>query len=126
MDYAIYKSDGSFLMNVTCSSESLTAMIPDDGYSVEGKQSVLSAFIGGELVKPSDEEIESETHAINLAVFREDRNKQLAKTDWTQSNDSPLSEDKKTEWQTYRQALRDMPTQDGFDPLNPSWPEQPS
>lgn len=29
--------------------------------------------------------------------------------DWTQAADSPLSESKKAEWRTYRQALRDFP-----------------
>jgi|TARA_R100000479_G_scaffold176142_2_gene129271 hypothetical protein len=37
------------------------------------------------------------------------RNKKLKASDWTQSPDSPLSETKKTEWATYRQALRDVP-----------------
>jgi len=29
--------------------------------------------------------------------------------DWTQAADSPLSDTKKAEWATYRQALRDLP-----------------
>jgi hypothetical protein len=28
------------------------------------------------------------------------------------------------EWRTYRQALRDLPAQDGF-PTNVTWPEKP-
>lgn len=28
-------------------------------------------------------------------------------------------------WLTYWQALRDMPNQEGFDPVNPVWPEMP-
>ena len=34
----------------------------------------------------------------------------LNSSDWTQTPDSPLSDTKKQEWQTYRQALRDLPT----------------
>ena len=30
-------------------------------------------------------------------------------SDWTQGNDSPLSDSKKAEYVTYRQALRDLP-----------------
>lgn len=41
---------------------------------------------------------------------REVRSDKLALCDWTQAADSPLSESKKAEWTTYRQALRDMPT----------------
>lgn len=37
------------------------------------------------------------------------RNSRLTKSDWTQAADSPLSEEKKTEWANYRQQLRDMP-----------------
>ena len=45
---------------------------------------------------------------VELLMLREERNKKLAATDWTQFNDSPLSDSKKTEWSTYRQALRDI------------------
>ena len=37
------------------------------------------------------------------------RNGKLADSDWTQFVDSPLSDVKKAEWVTYRQALRDIP-----------------
>ena len=36
------------------------------------------------------------------------RNHLLTESDWTQLNDSPLSEDKLAAWSTYRQALRDL------------------
>jgi hypothetical protein len=39
---------------------------------------------------------------------RTTRNKLLADSDWTQMNDSPLSNEDKTAWATYRQELRDM------------------
>jgi len=39
---------------------------------------------------------------------RTTRNKLLADSDWTQMNDSPLSNEDKTSWATYRQELRDM------------------
>jgi hypothetical protein len=39
---------------------------------------------------------------------RTKRNKLLADSDWTQMNDSPLSNEDKTAWATYRQELRDM------------------
>ena len=34
----------------------------------------------------------------------------LNMSDWTQAADSPLTNSKKAEWATYRQALRDLPT----------------
>lgn len=38
------------------------------------------------------------------------RNFELAKSDWTQIDDSPAD---KAAWATYRQALRDLPAQGG-------------
>ena len=37
------------------------------------------------------------------------RNNKLSACDWPQTADSPLSDSKKAEWATYRQALRDIP-----------------
>jgi hypothetical protein len=56
-------------------------------------------------------------------VIREERNKLLAESDWTQSADSPLSDSDKTAWATYRQSLRDVTTQS--DPFNITWPTSP-
>ncbi len=50
---------------------------------------------------------------------RSDRNKRLSDCDWTQLADSPVD---KAVWATYRQALRDVPSQAGF-PWNVQWPE---
>ena len=44
-----------------------------------------------------------------LEILRNKRNALLKESDWTQLNDSPLSDTKKAEWQTYRQTLRDLP-----------------
>ena len=41
--------------------------------------------------------------------FRNIRDSLLSRCDWTQSPDSPLTEEKKDEWATYRQILRDLP-----------------
>lgn len=44
-----------------------------------------------------------------LEILRNKRNALLKESDWTQVNDCPLSDPQKAEWQTYRQALRDLP-----------------
>ena len=59
----------------------------------------------------------------------EKRNGKLRACDWTQIPDSPLTEEKKAEWATYRQALRDTTSnlKDDFDtPDGFAWPTQPS
>jgi len=48
------------------------------------------------------------------------RDSLLAKTDWRASSDLTLS----AEWATYRQALRDVPSQAGF-PNSINWPTEP-
>tara|TARA_B110000305_G_scaffold191761_1_gene214619 strand:- start:68 stop:442 length:375 start_codon:yes stop_codon:yes gene_type:complete len=57
--------------------------------------------------------------------IREERNKRISACDWTQLPNVPLPGAKKYEWETYRQALRDI-TQTTEDPSNPVWPIQPS
>jgi len=52
---------------------------------------------------------------------RSDRNARLAKSDWTQLADAPVDVGA---WTDYRQALRDVPDQDGF-PWSVEWPEKP-
>jgi hypothetical protein len=52
---------------------------------------------------------------------RSQRDKLLSESDWTQVDDAPVD---KAAWATYRQALRDIPQQDGF-PATVVWPTQP-
>tara|TARA_Y100001973_G_C5171832_1_gene319539 strand:- start:78 stop:335 length:258 start_codon:yes stop_codon:yes gene_type:complete len=40
--------------------------------------------------------------------IRQKRNSRLLETDWTQINDSALSDSKKEEYKIYRQSLRDL------------------
>ena len=56
---------------------------------------------------------------------RTDRDARLTACDWTILPDSPLTTEEKTAWQTYRQALRDIPTAEGF-PHSHTWPTKPS
>ena len=53
--------------------------------------------------------------------IREKRDDLLLETDWTQNPDVPDAT--KAKWQTYRQALRDVPSQS--DPYNITWPTKP-
>ena len=55
----------------------------------------------------SAEEIQANDDA-EATKNRTDRDALLADCDWTQMPDSPLTDAKKTEWATYRQALRDL------------------
>ena len=53
--------------------------------------------------------------------IRQERNTLLADCDWTQVSDAPINQ---VAWQTYRQALRDVTSQEGF-PYDVTWPTKP-
>lgn len=60
--------------------------------------------------------------ASYAAATRARRDRLLAACDWTQVSDAPVDA---AAWATYRQALRDVPQQEGF-PENITWPEAPA
>lgn len=70
----------------------------------------------------TQQEIQNEIENAWNSV-RRNRNRYLLQSDWTQVADSPLTSQKQTEWQTYRQELRDVTTQQN--PFNIQWPTPP-
>jgi hypothetical protein len=64
---------------------------------------------------------EAEENDRKAAEVRAERNAKLTATDWTQVADAPVD---KSAWATYRQALREVPTQAGF-PNTIVWPTDP-
>ena len=67
--------------------------------------------------EPTDEDF-----AVHV---RAERDSKIAATDYLAMPDYPLSDEDKAAVMAYRQALRDVPTQDGF-PREVVWPEVPS
>ena len=121
--YTIYtKSSGEIRKCVSASEEDIVHMydahteniIPgfyDPGtYKIEGGEGVL-------LVETEDWDF----------FNRDKRNYELSMSDWTQVPDSPLSNTKKAEWATYRQALRNLPNHSNWPNLEDAdWPTPPS
>lgn len=68
-------------------------------------------------VEPKTEQELKERVSNEWAVIRQQRNRLLAESDWTQLADSPADKDK---WALYRQELRDITTQQ--DPFSIIWP----
>ena len=59
-----------------------------------------------------------------IVHLRKQRDFMLSQSDWTQGNDSPLSDSDKTAWATYRQELRDIT--DTYSSLDDVvWPTKP-
>ena len=65
---------------------------------------------------PDERALEQEAEEI-----RTQRDALLKESDWTQVADAPVSQ---TAWADYRQALRDVPQQEGF-PQEVVWPSKP-
>jgi len=64
-----------------------------------------------------------------MKEINQKRTEKLYACDWTQVADSPLTDEKKAEWVTYRQALRDVPQNledDLIDLAGVAWPTEPS
>jgi len=100
-----YDSDGNikFVQTATVGLEDA----PEEGLNfIEGEPTgiVGSRVVDGEIVEGTV------NYEMPLqAQVRFIRNADLSRSDWTQAADSPLSEEKKAEWATYRQQLRDLP-----------------
>ena len=88
----------------------VVAYFPDDaGYSeAAAKVSGVAGTITKALPITEDE-------------ARKHRDGLLAASDWTQVADAPVDQ---AAWATYRQALRDIPQQQGF-PCEIAWPAKP-
>ena len=67
---------------------------------------------------------EEERPAREMAQLRTKRNTKLVDSDWTQYNDSPLTDEVKAEWAVHRETLRDLPANTD-DPADPTWPTPP-
>jgi len=86
--------------------------------------------------KPTEEEINQKIAELNVGAahkaLRDERNRRLAETDWTQSRDVNLLND--SDWKNYRQALRDLPSKSNpkldsrgnLDISSVTWPTKPS
>ena len=89
----------------------------------------MNKLVNGVVVAMTEAEIaeynaniptEADILADKWARVRNERNSKLFQTDWRAGSDLTLSD----AWKTYRQALRDVPTQS--DPDNITWPTEPS
>ena len=105
--------------------------VRDGVEQVDGKW--FTKFVVGPVFTDNDEGTAAEQEtayrakvdATVGASVREERGRKLAACDWTVLTDSPLTTAKKTEWKTYRQALRDITSAEGF-PHDVTWPSEPS
>tara|TARA_B000000532_G_scaffold234654_1_gene219308 strand:- start:88 stop:471 length:384 start_codon:yes stop_codon:yes gene_type:complete len=88
--------------------------------------------------KPTEEELNNKISELKAAepfkLLRQERNKRIAETDWTQLKDIDLDIIRDRNWRNYRQALRDLPSKSNpklnsfgeLDMKSVTWPDKPS
>jgi hypothetical protein len=111
IDFIIYDNDGNILRTGKCPMSILYTQINEgenimQGIACDDKHIIVD----GEIVdRPVD-------NSVDMVQIRQERNKILSQTDWTQMPDSPLSEQEKQRYRDYRRALRDLPLK--YDTIN--------
>ena len=123
--YTIYNPDnGQILRIIKCKPHVLEVNLSENEKYIEGRFRSPEYIIEDGKAKAVDvPEDLNEIKRENLSL----RGSLLEASDWTQLPDSPLSDSKKAEWATYRQALRDITTHSNWPKLEDSdWPTKPS
>ena len=77
-----------------------------------------------ETVVNNQDQADADALASSWASLRTERDALLVSSDWTQASDSPLTDEVKTTWVTYRETLRNLPANTP-DPDSPTWPTPP-
>jgi hypothetical protein len=81
----------------------------------------FGVFIQSWDIVPMSNEEKSEVDSWKADMVRKERNYKLMECDWTQLQDAPVN---LQDWVSYRNALRDLPSQNGF-PWDITWPDKP-
>ena len=103
----------------------------DSGYDDDYTKDVVeltptlsgSVYVQTYEISDADETTINTRKEIKWSEIREQRNQLLSECDWTQFQDSPITGSQLTQWQTYRQELRNITTQEN--PYTIIWPSKP-
>ena len=115
--------------------KALSELAPNASWCMDGEQTYNNLqWNSSDITKPTETEVNNKIAAIEAAFplkyLREERDAMLVESDWTQGADVPVGI--KTTYQTYRQSLRDLPsdsskwTMDDNGMLSINWPTKPS
>ena len=117
-------------------SDAITILRPDSSWNLTGTEYSGLEWLDSGATKPTETEINNKISELDssepMRLLREERFRLLLECDWTQGADVPNSI--KTAWQTYRQALRDLPASSSpqldsyynLDLTSVTWPTKPS
>ena len=119
-------------------TRALEELKPNSEWAVTGDQYSRLTWLDKNRTKPTEEEINAKLTELEAAqpfrLLREERNKLIAETDWTQLKDISLDSIREKNWKEYRQALRDLPngstpkldSYGNLDMSSVTWPDKPS
>lgn len=137
MKYTVYVSSGKIVRLLDC--DNIEQQLAAGESYLDGWFSDTEYYVAqGQAVqmppKPSEycvfdyttkQWVDPRTPETQWRVVRTERNKKLQATDWTDTASAParLGQELYDQWQTYRQALRNVTSQP--DPFNIVWPTPP-
>ena len=119
-------------------TRALEELKPNSEWAVTGDQYSRLTWLDKNQTKPTEEELNNKIQELKTAeplrLLREERNKLISETDWTQLKDIDLDIIRERNWKNYRQALRDLTTSSipkldeygGLDMSSVTWPDKPS
>ena len=105
--------------------EQYGGFVVSDSFGALGRISTSYWIVNevGQSVTIDQEQANADDLASSWDRLRRERNALLVSSDWTQASDSPLTDEVKATWVTYRQELRNFP--ESADPADPTWPTPP-
>ena len=80
-----------------------------EAHKDEDGKDVAATYIQSHFIK-DDTAKDKRILDAEWANIRTERDRLLAESDWTQANDTPLSDADVAKWKTYRTSLRDLPS----------------
>lgn len=138
MFFTIYKtSTGEIVMSGVCQQSEFQNQKVDIGCAIiEAESNPATHYVQGGQVIEMPQRPDTESYfdyqtkqwvadTVNQSIkVKEERNRLLYESDWTQIPNNPLTTEKQAEWALYRQYLRDISNQSGY-PFNVVWPTKP-
>jgi len=108
MKYIIYDSSGNITTQIDCLEGEIGNYISGELQYLQYEESAINKSVrNGEVI---DNPIQDRKVNRPTVTIRKYRNALLTESDWTQMPDNQLTDVNKAEWAVYRQALRDVPS----------------
>ena len=116
----------------------LLALKPGAEWTIRGDNYSDIEWLDKSQTIPTEDELNNKIAELQAEepyrLLREERNRLIAETDWTQLKDIDLDIIRERNWKNYRQALRDLPAKSNpklnsigeLDMSSVTWPTKPS